>query len=314
MATGQTPTYLLPYPLSTDPVDVHGDIFELADRLEDVIGGLSSLPAQSGNSGKFLTTNGLSASWAVLPLSGYAPISAPSFTDSIELYGSDYIFLDLYGDNSDSYISSSTTDFEVGVYPDFGSAGADLYLDKDIFRTRTYNSQILLSDATGLQIKNDGGYYAKKFAIQGYYSGSEDLVVNGFKILANIPLTEKVTIATIPASTVNLDVTDNGSVSYYMSDTNTNWTINIRATAGYPFNDLLYPSESLTTVLIVTNGATAYYPTALQIDGVAQSVKWQGGTAPTAGNANAVDIYTFNIIKKDATPTYLVLGSQTKFA
>lgn len=37
MATGQTPIYLLPYPLSTDPVDVHGDVFELADRIEDVL-------------------------------------------------------------------------------------------------------------------------------------------------------------------------------------------------------------------------------------------------------------------------------------
>jgi hypothetical protein len=34
MASGLTPIYLLPYPLSTDPVNVHGDIEDLADRLE----------------------------------------------------------------------------------------------------------------------------------------------------------------------------------------------------------------------------------------------------------------------------------------
>lgn len=39
MASGLTPTYLLPYPLSTDPVDVHGDIEGLADRLEDILVG-----------------------------------------------------------------------------------------------------------------------------------------------------------------------------------------------------------------------------------------------------------------------------------
>lgn len=37
MASGLTPTYLLPYPLSTDPVDVHGDAQDLAERLETVL-------------------------------------------------------------------------------------------------------------------------------------------------------------------------------------------------------------------------------------------------------------------------------------
>ena len=38
MASGATSIYLIPYPLSTDPVDVHGDIQDLADRLEIVLG------------------------------------------------------------------------------------------------------------------------------------------------------------------------------------------------------------------------------------------------------------------------------------
>jgi hypothetical protein len=37
MASGLTPTYLLPYPLSTDPVNVHGDVEDLADRLETLL-------------------------------------------------------------------------------------------------------------------------------------------------------------------------------------------------------------------------------------------------------------------------------------
>jgi hypothetical protein len=34
MASGQTPTYDLPFPLSTDPVDVHGDIQSLAEAID----------------------------------------------------------------------------------------------------------------------------------------------------------------------------------------------------------------------------------------------------------------------------------------
>jgi hypothetical protein len=41
MASGLTPTYLIPFPLATDPVDVHGDIEELADRLESLFTGVA---------------------------------------------------------------------------------------------------------------------------------------------------------------------------------------------------------------------------------------------------------------------------------
>lgn len=38
MATGKTANYDIPYPLSTDPVDVHGDIQSLAESIELVLG------------------------------------------------------------------------------------------------------------------------------------------------------------------------------------------------------------------------------------------------------------------------------------
>jgi hypothetical protein len=37
MATGLTPTYSIPFPLFTDPVDVHGDMEDLANRVEDIL-------------------------------------------------------------------------------------------------------------------------------------------------------------------------------------------------------------------------------------------------------------------------------------
>ena len=63
-----------------------------------------------------------------------------------------------------------------------------------------------------------------------------------------------------------------------------------------------------------TNGATAYYPNVIQIDATTVTPKWQGGTAPIGGNASSIDVYVFTIVKTAATPTYVVLGSQTKFA
>ena len=54
-------------------------------------------------------------------------------------------------------------------------------------------------------------------------------------------------------------------------------------------------------------------PTAFQVDGVSVTPKWQGGTAPTSGNASSIDSYTYVIIKTGSA-TFTVLASVTKFA
>jgi hypothetical protein len=70
----------------------------------------------------------------------------------------------------------------------------------------------------------------------------------------------------------------------------------------------LATGDSVTISFIATN-VTAYYMTSLTIDGNAQTVKYSGGTAPSAGNASSTDIYTFTIVKTAATPTYTVFGA-----
>jgi hypothetical protein len=71
--------------------------------------------------------------------------------------------------------------------------------------------------------------------------------------------------------------------------------------------------QSLSATFLVTNGSTAYYNSAVTIDGNSVTPKWQGGSAPTSGNASAVDSYTY-VIVKTGSATFTVLASQTKFA
>ena len=105
------------------------------------------------------------------------------------------------------------------------------------------------------------------------------------------------------------------STAYYNYTTATgNFTLNVRGNSGTTLSSLLDVGDSITVAWAITNGATARYLTAMSVDGSAQTVKWQGGSAPTAGNANSVDVYVFTILKTAATPTYTVLASQTKFA
>jgi hypothetical protein len=114
------------------------------------------------------------------------------------------------------------------------------------------------------------------------------------------------------ASTMNYDVLTQ-SVWYVTTDTANNWTLNIRGSSATTLASLMAVGDIITVNMTVTNGATAYYNTAIQIDGVSVTPKYQGGGAPSAGSVSASDSYSYTIIKTAATPTYIVLASQVKF-
>ena len=125
---------------------------------------------------------------------------------------------------------------------------------------------------------------------------------------------ERTTVsATAATGTINYDAKTQ-SVLYYTSNASANWTLNIRGNSGTTLSSMLAVGDAITVTFLVTNGSTAYYPTALQIDGSAVTPKYQGGTAWAAGNASSIDAYVYTVIKTAATPTYTVFASQTKFA
>jgi hypothetical protein len=70
--------------------------------------------------------------------------------------------------------------------------------------------------------------------------------------------------------------------------------------------------ESITIAHLVTM-TTARYNTSITIDGAANTPEWQGGEAPTEGNANSIDVYSYTIIKT-ANATFKVFAVQTQFA
>lgn len=104
-----------------------------------------------------------------------------------------------------------------------------------------------------------------------------------------------------------------GAVVYVTANAAGNWTLNVRGDGSTTLNSVLATNDSITLAVLATQGSTAYYQSAMQIDGNSVTPKWAGGTAPTAGNASSIDVYTFTIIKT-ASATFTVLASQTKFA
>ena len=119
-------------------------------------------------------------------------------------------------------------------------------------------------------------------------------------------------VGTAPTSTTNFYI-NSGAVQYYTANTANNWTLNFAFSSGTSLNTAMAVGDSMSCTMIVTNSTTAYYPSAFTIDGTSVTPKWQGGSAPTSGDASALDSYTFVIIKT-ASATYTVLASQTKFS
>lgn len=139
---------------------------------------------------------------------------------------------------------------------------------------------------------------------------------SGSTSVAAALLTNAKEIATVSATaatgTINYDVTTQ-SVLYYTTNASANWTVNFRGSSGTSLNTLMATGECITAAFLVTQGSTAYYNSAVQVDGSSVTPKWQGGTAPTSGNASGVDVYTYTIVKTGSA-AFTVFAAQVQFA
>ena len=131
---------------------------------------------------------------------------------------------------------------------------------------------------------------------------------NSFKYIVE-PTTISATAAT---GTINYDVSTQ-SIVYYTANATANWTLNFRSTSSATLNSLMSVGQTITVTFLATQGATAYYNSAITIDGTSVTPKWQGGITPNAGSVNSIDAYTYAIVKT-AAATFTVLASQTRYA
>lgn len=100
--------------------------------------------------------------------------------------------------------------------------------------------------------------------------------------------TEKVNTSSIASNVMTCDYTT-GAIYYQSTNPSANFTANF---TNVPTTN----NKAITFTIFVTQGATAYLPNAVQIDGSAQTIKWAQGTTPTP-TANKIDIFSFTLIR-----------------
>ena len=124
---------------------------------------------------------------------------------------------------------------------------------------------------------------------------------------------ETITLSAVAATgAINID-TLTSAVNIRTVNASGNWTINVRGDGSTTLDSLMAVGTQVSIVFESPQGATAYYPTAFNVDGSAVVPKWLGGTAPSSGNINSNDVYVYTI-RKTGAATFTALASQNKFA
>jgi hypothetical protein len=210
----------------------------------------------------------------------------------------------LFSASTIQLLTGNTTRFQIGSAGQLGIGGA------------TYGSagQVLTSGGASAAPTWSTPSAGVTTAGNNTFTGVQTFNGTSSNIAAVFVHIAETTYISAGANSGNVSYFGNGSVQYFTANNSANWTQNILFDS-VTLDTAMSVGQTMTMSILSTNGGTAYYPTSVQINGTTSGVttKWQGGTAPTSGNANSIDVYTYTIIKT-ASATFTVLASQTKFA
>lgn len=248
----------------------------------------------TGTSGQVLTSNGAGAlpTWQAGASGDVTTSGNNAFTGANTFYNA----------TGQAFAPATTND---GIILQGRAGGSSSYRVTFATATLSANRTLTFPDATDTAAVLGT---AQTFTALQTFSGSTSVAATK---LANAK--EVATIsATAATGTINYDITTQ-SVLYYTSNASANWTVNFRGSSGTSLNTLMSTGESMTVAFLVTQGSTAYYNSAVQVDGSSVTPKYQGGTAWSAGNASSIDAYVYTIVKTGSA-AFTVFASQTRFA
>ena len=121
------------------------------------------------------------------------------------------------------------------------------------------------------------------------------------------PIFEKANVVTTGGLTANVTISTTGpGILVYTANSAANATINFTGLSSMTVGNVA------SYVFMVTNNTAPKYVSNVQIDGTEIIPRWSGG-APTTGTSANTDIYSFNIVKTSATPTYNVFAQVSSF-
>jgi hypothetical protein len=263
-----------------------------------------ALASQNGDIVYNSTSNGFqgraNGSWVALSSSGglanIVEDTSPQLGGDLDTNGNKITFADSvnaeFGDAGDLKI------FHNGTHSIVRETGTgSLYLQSD--------DSVILSKDTGTEIMVKG---IADGAVELYHNNvkkfetSADGIISAGRSTFEGGVIEGFSDLTSATGTVVHDCA-NGHIFRHTS-------ISANFTANFTNIGLTNDHGTMVSLMLV-QGGTAYIPNAVQIGGSAQTILWQGGSAPS-GTSNGTDIVSFSIMQSGGS--YTVLGQLTSYS
>ena len=109
------------------------------------------------------------------------------------------------------------------------------------------------------------------------------------------------------------------TILYYTSNSTANITLNFTGNSNISLDSYLNVSNTISSVVLLTNGAVPKYIQNVKVDGVVVAnatikgnLYWLGNSITIPGNPVGIDLYSFTIVKTSSN-VYTILGSQSFF-
>ena len=148
--------------------------------------------------------------------------------------------------------------------------------------------------------------------ITAYYNGTSWVPLFQNQVLVS-PKEQAVIGSAAVADPTNIDVST-ASVQITTGAPAANFTLNVRGDGSTTLDSLMAVNDSITVTFECLNGAAnTFYADTYEIDGVAVTPKWLGGSAPSAGFASSANVYMLQI-RKTAAATFSCIASLSQFA
>jgi hypothetical protein len=187
----------------------------------------------------------------------------------------------IFAKNIDTIDSSAVVFVPPAVFSSDITVDNDIFVSNNLFSSASVDTPKITSPASTLTLQSSSivltglAVFNKSTEIVNSISGATGTVVHDF---------------------------DSGSL-FLHSSIAANFTANF---TNVPTTD----GRSITVALILDQGATAYIPNAVQINGGSETIKWSGGSEPSGTN-NFTDIVNFTLIR--AGSSWTVLGSLSTY-
>jgi len=205
---------------------------------------------------------------------------------------------------TDAQIASEIDDLKISLAADGGDLKGSVFADDSTLLVDGVNGTIPAANLSGALPALDASALTNIDAanITGSLSGVavSTADITGYGVFTG---TEEAFATLTGATGTVVHDCDNGHIFYHTTPA-ADWTAN--------FTNLGLTAEHATTLsIVIAQGVTAYIPSAVEIGGVAQTLLWQGGSAPS-GTADGTDVVAFSILNDGGT--YVVMGQLVGFS